>query len=200
MHGELPAWEAVYEPGNVSDYLIGYANDEAPAKAAAEAWLRTQRLEALGPLAWSPAPVLSAGDYDAWFELTETDTDGTATGPGLIVRHRRPEPDPQPDRYAAAASLVHDGLAQLAALAADTYDLAELRNLLDHLWLQPNQERSIVAALADVVQAAKDSLEAFEEPEAGQGAEWLDGAVADLVDRVGGEGIDRAKALVRTLI
>jgi hypothetical protein len=41
----LPAWEAMYEPGNVSDYLIGYANSEAAAKGAAEAWLRSEKAD-----------------------------------------------------------------------------------------------------------------------------------------------------------
>jgi hypothetical protein len=48
---DLPRWEALYEPGNVSSYLIGYLNDEAPAKAAAEAWLRSWS-EVIGELRW----------------------------------------------------------------------------------------------------------------------------------------------------
>jgi hypothetical protein len=83
----LPAWEAVYEPGNVSDYLIGYANDEAPAKAAAEAWLRSQA-EVTGRLEWLPEEQLATGRYDRWFELVERHDDGIDTGPGLIVRRR----------------------------------------------------------------------------------------------------------------
>jgi hypothetical protein len=85
----LPVWEAVYEPGNVSDYLIGYTNDEAPAKAAAEAWLRSQA-KVTGRLEWEPwgtATALPDG-YDAWFELSEHHDDGIPTGPGLIVRRR----------------------------------------------------------------------------------------------------------------
>ncbi|MER5694897.1 hypothetical protein ACWDBO_31305 [Streptomyces mirabilis] len=83
----LPAWEAVYEPGNVSDYLIGYANDEAPAKAAAEAWMRSQA-EVTGRLEWVPDEQLATGRYDQWFELIERHDDGIDTGPGLIVRRR----------------------------------------------------------------------------------------------------------------
>lgn len=85
----LPAWEAVYEPGNVSDYLIGYANDEAPAKAAAEAWLRSQKDE-VGRLEWTPwgtATAMPSG-YDHWFELSEHHGDGIPTGPGIVVRRR----------------------------------------------------------------------------------------------------------------
>jgi hypothetical protein len=85
----LPVWEAVYEPGNVSTYLIGYTNDEAPAKAAAEAWLRSQA-EVTGRLEWEPWGTATAmpDGYDAWFELIEHHDDGIPTGPGLIVRHR----------------------------------------------------------------------------------------------------------------
>ncbi len=87
----IPAWEAVYEPGNVSDYLVGYANDEAPAKAAAEAWLRSQRLDdETGRLEWVPDALCAVGEYDQWFELSEDCGDGIPTGPGLIVRHRAP--------------------------------------------------------------------------------------------------------------
>lgn len=91
----LPAWEAVYEPGNVSDYLIGYANDEAPAKAAAEAWMRSQA-EVTGRLEWVPEERLATGRYDQWFELVERHADGIDTGPGLIVR-RRVAVEAQPD-------------------------------------------------------------------------------------------------------
>lgn len=83
----LPAWEAVYEPGNVSDYLIGYTNDECAAKAAAEAWLRSQKDE-VGRLEWVPEEQLATGRYDRWFELVEHHDDGIPTGPGLIVRRR----------------------------------------------------------------------------------------------------------------
>ncbi|QDN57354.1 hypothetical protein [Streptomyces sp. S1D4-20] len=83
----LPAWEAVYEPGNVSDYLIGYANSEAAAKGAAEAWMRSQA-EVTGRLEWVPEERLATGEYDRWFELVERHNDGIDTGPGLIVRRR----------------------------------------------------------------------------------------------------------------
>lgn len=85
----LPAWEAMYEPGNVSNYLIGYANDEAAAKGAAEAWLRSQA-EVTGRLEWQPwGTVTNLPDgYDAWFELAECHDDGIDTGPGIVVRRR----------------------------------------------------------------------------------------------------------------
>jgi hypothetical protein len=81
----LPAWEAMYEPGNVSDYLIGYANSEAAAKGAAEAWLRSQKDEP-GRLEWLPQNPVDG--YDAEFELVERHDDGIDTGPGICVRHR----------------------------------------------------------------------------------------------------------------
>jgi len=85
----LPAWEAMYEPGNVSDYLIGYANSEAAAKGAAVAWLRSQKDE-VGRLEWVPQNPLDG--YDAEFELGELHDDGVDTGPGIVVRHRVPHP------------------------------------------------------------------------------------------------------------
>jgi hypothetical protein len=81
----LPAWEAMYEPGNVSDYLIGYANSEAAAKGAAVAWLRSEKDE-VGRLEWVPQN--PNGGYDAEFELVELHDDGVDTGPGITVRHR----------------------------------------------------------------------------------------------------------------
>lgn len=81
----LPAWEAMYEPGNVSDYLIGYTNSEAAAKGAAEAWLRSQKDE-IGRLEWVPQNPLDG--YDTEFELVERHDDGVDTGPGITVRHR----------------------------------------------------------------------------------------------------------------
>lgn len=81
----LPAWEAMYEPGNVSDYLIGYANSEAAAKGAAEAWLRSQKEEP-GRLEWLPQTPLDG--YDTEFELSEQHDDGIDTGPGITVRRR----------------------------------------------------------------------------------------------------------------
>jgi len=81
----LPAWEAMYEPGNVSDYLIGYANSEAAAKGAAEAWLRSQKDE-IGRLEWASQNPISG--YDTEFELVERHDDGIDTGPGIVVRRR----------------------------------------------------------------------------------------------------------------
>ena len=86
----LPAWEAMYEPGNVSDYLIGYANDEHAAKGAAEAWLRSQKDE-VGRLEWvTQAPACDG--YDRESELVEVHEDGVHTGPGITVRHRTQKP------------------------------------------------------------------------------------------------------------
>jgi hypothetical protein len=94
----LPAWEAMYEPGNVSDYLIGYANDEAPAKAAAEAWLRSQA-EVTGRLEWVHQTPLDGYDQEA--ELIERHDDGIDTGPGITVRRRvEPAAVPQPGKEA----------------------------------------------------------------------------------------------------
>jgi hypothetical protein len=90
----LPVWEAVYEPGNVSDYLIGYANSEAAAKGAAEAWMRSQA-EVTGRLEWVPEERLATGRYDQWFELIVRHDDGIDTGPGITVR-RRVEPAAAP--------------------------------------------------------------------------------------------------------
>ncbi|MFE4671066.1 hypothetical protein [Streptomyces sp. NPDC056723] len=87
----LPAWEAMYEPGNVSDYLIGYANSEAGAKGAAEAWLRSEKDE-VGRLEWvSQKP---PNGYDTEFELVERYGDRVdIVGPGITVR-RRTSPTP----------------------------------------------------------------------------------------------------------
>jgi hypothetical protein len=85
----LPAWEAMYEPGNVSDYLIGYANSEAAAKGAAEAWLRSEKDEP-GRLEWLPQNPVDG--YDTEFELVEHHDDGIDTGPGITVRHRTQRP------------------------------------------------------------------------------------------------------------
>lgn len=85
----LPAWEAMYEPGNVSDYLIGYTNSEAAAKGAAEAWMRSEA-EVTGRLEWVEQNPLDG--YDREFELVERHTDGVDTGPGITVRHRAAAP------------------------------------------------------------------------------------------------------------
>lgn len=87
----LPVWEAVYEPGNVSDYLIGYANSEAGAKGAAEAWMRSES-EVTGRLEWVPQNPLDG--YDREFELAERHDDGMDTGPGICVRRRVVEATP----------------------------------------------------------------------------------------------------------
>lgn len=86
----LPGWEAVYEPGNVSDYLIGYMNDQDAATGAAEAWLRSQS-EMTGRLEWVPwGDVTPMPDgYDRWFELGQQHDDGIDTGAGITVRRRK---------------------------------------------------------------------------------------------------------------
>lgn len=81
----LPAWEAMYEPGNVSDYLIGYTNSEAAAKGAAEAWLRSEA-EVTGRLEWVLQNPIDG--YDREFELIQRHDDGIDTGPGINVRRR----------------------------------------------------------------------------------------------------------------
>ncbi|WP_405673168.1 hypothetical protein [Streptomyces sp. NBC_01530] len=81
----LPIWEAVYEPGNVSDYLIGYTNHQDAATGAAEAWMRSQA-EVTGRLEWVPQSPLDG--YDMEFELVEQHDDGVDTGPGITVRRR----------------------------------------------------------------------------------------------------------------
>ena len=95
----LPAWEAMYEPGNVSDYLIGYANDQDAATGMAEAWLRSQA-EVAGRLEWVAEERLATGRYDRWCELIERHTDGVDTGPGIIVRRRMAD-EAQPNTEAA---------------------------------------------------------------------------------------------------
>jgi hypothetical protein len=79
----------MYEPGNVSDYLIGYANSEAAAKGAAEAWLRSEKDEP-GRLEWLPQNPVDG--YDTEFELVEHHDDGIDTGPGITVRRRTQKP------------------------------------------------------------------------------------------------------------
>ncbi|MET7713739.1 hypothetical protein [Streptomyces sp. NPDC005407] len=86
----LPVWEAMYEPGNVSDYLIGYANGEAAAKGAAIAWLLSESDTDAARLEWVPQPT---GDrHDQWFDLIENHDDGIHTGTGINVRRRVESP------------------------------------------------------------------------------------------------------------
>ncbi|MEU5976321.1 hypothetical protein [Streptomyces sp. NPDC047315] len=82
----IPAWEAVYEPGNVSDYLIGYANSEAAAKGAAIAWLLSQSDAEASRLEWADQPV--GERHDAWADLIEQHADGIDTATGITVRRR----------------------------------------------------------------------------------------------------------------
>ncbi|MFE3139725.1 hypothetical protein [Streptomyces scopuliridis] len=86
-HDLLPTWEAMYEPGNVSDYLIGYANGEDTAKGAAEAWLRSE-MEAPGRLEWVAEPPPCSGEYDQRFELSRHDPELGECATGINVRHR----------------------------------------------------------------------------------------------------------------
>ncbi|MEV6854774.1 hypothetical protein AB0M89_13305 [Streptomyces microflavus] len=99
----IPEWEAVYEPGNVSDYLIGYANSEAAAKGAAITWVLSQTDKDADRLEWTATP--HGDDYDEYFELSERHGDGIDTAVGVTVRHRlrpytaadfAPEADEQP--------------------------------------------------------------------------------------------------------
>ncbi|MFJ9318277.1 hypothetical protein [Streptomyces globisporus] len=82
----IPEWEAVYEPGNVSDYLIGYANSEAAAKGAAIAWVLSQTDKTADRLEWVTQNWNDR--HDAWFDLIERHDDGVDTGVGVTVRHR----------------------------------------------------------------------------------------------------------------
>lgn len=82
----IPDWEAVYEPGNVSDYLIGYTNTEAAAKAAAIAWVLSQTDKDASRLAW--VPQTWSDEHDEWFDLIEVHDDGVDTAVGVTVRHR----------------------------------------------------------------------------------------------------------------
>lgn len=104
----IPSWEAVYEPGNVSDYLIGYANSEAAAKGAAVAWVLSESDKDAARLEWTATP--HGDDYDEYFELSERHDDGIDTTAGVTVRHRvlpytaadfTPEDDEQPAAPAA---------------------------------------------------------------------------------------------------
>lgn len=94
----LPDWEAVYEPGNVSDYLIGYANDQDAATGMAEAWMRSQA-EVTGRLEWVAEERMATGRYDRWFELIERHDDGIDTGPGIVVRRRLADQAPLSPYY-----------------------------------------------------------------------------------------------------
>ncbi|MGW6741704.1 hypothetical protein ACWGDX_13415 [Streptomyces sp. NPDC055025] len=82
----IPDWEAVYEPGNVSDYLIGYANSEAAAKGAAVAWVLSQTDKNAARLEWEELP--TGERHDQWFDLTERHDDGIGTATGVTVRRR----------------------------------------------------------------------------------------------------------------
>lgn len=123
---ELPLWEAVYEPGNVSDYLIGYANSEAAAKGAAEAWMLSQKDE-VDRLEWVPDERLATGRYDQWTEILEHHDEGVPTGPGIIVR-RRVEvatPTAPADRAAVLLARAESYLAALHGSVARHDNLGE---------------------------------------------------------------------------
>ncbi|MEU6756946.1 hypothetical protein [Streptomyces sp. NPDC046685] len=100
----LPAWEAAYEPGNVSDYLIGYANSEAAAKGAAVAWVQSQSDKDPTALEWVEAP--GGRHFDDQYELIQI-IDGTVVGIGVTVRHRRAQEVSQPFRR-QLTELEHD--------------------------------------------------------------------------------------------
>ncbi|MER7815620.1 hypothetical protein [Streptomyces sp. NPDC096153] len=82
----LPAWEANYEPGNVSDYLIALANSEAAAKGAAIAWLQSESDIDPARLEWVEQP--HGQRHDRWLDLIQNHDDGIATDTGVNVRHR----------------------------------------------------------------------------------------------------------------
>jgi hypothetical protein len=88
----LPAWEASYEPGNVSDYLIGYANSEAAAKGAAVAWVQSQSDKGPAALEWVEAP--GGRHFDEQYELIQI-IDGTVVGIGVTVSRRRAQAEPR---------------------------------------------------------------------------------------------------------
>ena len=83
----VPAWEAMYEPGNVSDYLIGYANSEPAARGAAEAWLRSEA-DVDGRLEWVPQQLAAGSEYDQWHNLIRHDPELGTCDTGINVRHR----------------------------------------------------------------------------------------------------------------
>jgi hypothetical protein len=83
----IPAWEAAYDSAMFTPYLIGYCNDEAPAKAAALTWYRSQ-VETSDRLEWEPDPQLATGEWDQWFTLGRYEADGTALATDIVVRHR----------------------------------------------------------------------------------------------------------------
>ena len=92
----LPVWEAMYEPGNVSDYLIGYTNGEAAAKGAALAWLHSEGEFDDARLEWVEQ---RPGDHhDRWFDLIENHDDGIPTGTGINVRRRLAASSPRTAR------------------------------------------------------------------------------------------------------
>ncbi|MFE4658128.1 hypothetical protein ACFRFJ_15765 [Streptomyces hydrogenans] len=93
----LPAWEARYEPGNVSDYLIGYANTEAAAKGAALAWLQSQSDADPTTLEWVEQPT---GDRH---DLIQNGDGGMALDLGINVRHRLPATAQDDDRQSTGA-------------------------------------------------------------------------------------------------
>ncbi|MGW1492623.1 hypothetical protein [Streptomyces sp. NPDC002402] len=90
----LPVWEAMYEPGNVSDYLIGYANSEVAARGAALAWLHSEGEFNTFRLEWVEQ---RPGDrHDRWFDLIENHDDGIPTDTGINVRRRMAAPAAAP--------------------------------------------------------------------------------------------------------
>ncbi|MFB7589340.1 hypothetical protein [Streptomyces sp. NPDC056169] len=116
----LPTWEANYEPGNVSDYLIGYANSEAAAKGAALAWLQSQSDIDLETVEWVEMPV---GDqHDHWYDLIQNHADGIPTDTGINVRHRLPATVRDAARTVSGQQpepTVADATAMLRRMAAD---------------------------------------------------------------------------------
>jgi hypothetical protein len=92
----LPTWEVMYEPGNVSDYLIGYTDCETAAKGAAEAWYRSVTDWPGSTLAWHEQPINLPDDpRDRWLECVRVAPDGTETATGLAIHHRKTDTTPE---------------------------------------------------------------------------------------------------------
>lgn len=84
----FPRWEAVYDSATFTPYLIGYCNDEEPAKAAALAWFRAN-CDTSDRLVWEPDLQMTGQEWDQWFTLGRYNADATALATDIVVRHRR---------------------------------------------------------------------------------------------------------------
>ncbi|MFD9721068.1 hypothetical protein [Streptomyces sp. NPDC059076] len=170
-------WEAVYEPGNVSDYLIGYANSEAAAKGAAIAWVLSQSDKTADRLEWEPQNW--SDRHDAWFDLFERHDDGAETGVGVTVRRRlrpytaadfAPEDDEQPaappapaDRAAILRELEarYRGHARDSAHPNFTAAYAAVANDLSHLANEAGAEAQQRATTSEALTDAERQFLTF---------------------------------------